>query len=76
MVKNPPYNAGDMGLTLGNYDPTRCPATKPAHHNYCSRTSQLESPCAAAKGLHDGTNIPCITNKTRGSQINKQTYIH
>ena len=34
VVKNPPANAGDMGSSLIQEDPTCCGATKPVHHNY------------------------------------------
>ena len=34
VVKNPPANAGDTGLSPGPEDPTCYRATKPVSHNY------------------------------------------
>ena len=34
VVKNPPANAGDMGLSPGPEDPTCRGATKSTRHNY------------------------------------------
>ena len=34
MVKNPPVNAGDLGLILGPGRSHVLRATKPVHHNY------------------------------------------
>ena len=36
--KNPPANAGDMGWSLAQEDPTCRRATKPMHHNYWACT--------------------------------------
>ena len=46
MVKNPPANAGDTGLSpsLGRFHMPR--ATKPRHHNYWACVLQLHSPLA------------------------------
>ena len=55
-----PHAAGQLSLHITT--------AEPAHHN--------KSLCAATQDVRDATNIPCITNKTRGSQTNKQTYMH
>ena len=62
MVKNPPYNAGDVGSIPGQGTkiPHAAGATKPMHHNYWAHAPQLESLRAAnyrAKALWN----PCAT---------------
>ena len=44
VVKNPPANAGDMGLSLVREDPTSQGATKRVCHNYWAREPQLLKP--------------------------------
>ena len=43
VVKNPPANAGDMGLTPGPKDSTCHRATKPVCHNHWASTLEPES---------------------------------
>ena len=44
VVKNPPANAGDLGLILVREDSTCHGATKPTSHNYWAHTLQLLKP--------------------------------
>ena len=41
MVKSPPENVGDMGLSLVWEDPTCLEVTKPKHYNYLACVLQL-----------------------------------
>ena len=43
VVKNPPANAGNMGLSLVLEDPTCLGATKPVSHNYRAYTLEPTS---------------------------------
>ena len=54
VVKNPPANAGDVGSIPGPGTSHMPRATKPVHHNYCSRAlePQLLSPRATTTEAH------------------------
>ena len=73
VVKNPPSNAGDMGLILS-------PGTKAARqlkpvHRNCRACTLEPVHHTATRSLHAATKNMCTTSKTLWSQINVQTIL-
>ena len=79
VVKNPPCNAGVVGLIPGQEMKMPCTMEQisphtPATEAMCSGapTSQLES-ALQEKTLHDTTEIPQAATKAQHSQVNRKT---
>ena len=62
MVKNPPTNAGDMGLILVWEDPTGCGATKPMHQTI--EPTFQSSRATRTEPLHKGLEPVLHSNRS------------